>query len=86
MNRTDFTSAEVPQAVPSDASLAHAEASLVSSLPAAGLGFEHIKNHLLNDITPGFTGSSLSPNYYAFTTGGVTDAALFADWVASRLS
>ncbi|KAJ7889891.1 pyridoxal phosphate-dependent transferase [Mycena olivaceomarginata] len=50
---------------------------------ADGLGFEHIKKHILNDVAPAFTGSSRCPNYYAYTTSGVTDAALFADWVAS---
>ncbi|KAJ7489546.1 pyridoxal phosphate-dependent transferase [Mycena latifolia] len=79
----DFTSAEVSQALPSESALQHAEASLLTHLPDVGLGFEHIKKHLLNDIAPAFTGSSRCPNYYAFTTGAVTDAALFADWVGS---
>ncbi|KAJ7083701.1 pyridoxal phosphate-dependent transferase [Mycena belliarum] len=83
MSNLDFTSAEIPQALPSAESLANAEASIVTSLLDAGLGFEHVKKHLLNDIAPGFTGSSRCPNYYAFTTGAVTDAALFADWLAS---
>ncbi|KAJ6460918.1 pyridoxal-dependent decarboxylase [Mycena sanguinolenta] len=79
----DFTSAPVSQAVPTEASLQHATASLIASLPDEGLGFEHIKKHILDDVSPGFTGSSRCPNYYAYTTGGVTDPALFADWVAS---
>ncbi|KAJ7198811.1 pyridoxal phosphate-dependent transferase [Mycena pura] len=79
----DFTTAEVSQAVPSEECLAHARASLVTSLPKTGLGFEHIKKHLLTDIAPAFTGSSRCPNYYAYTTGAVTDAALYADWIAS---
>ncbi|KAJ7231283.1 pyridoxal phosphate-dependent transferase [Mycena haematopus] len=79
----DFTSAAVSQAVPTEACLEHATASLITSLPDEGLGFEHIKSHILKDLSPGFTGSSRCPNYYAYTTGGVTDAALFADWVAS---
>ncbi|KAJ7653300.1 pyridoxal phosphate-dependent transferase [Mycena polygramma] len=79
----DFTSAEVSQAAPTEASLGHAAKSLISSLPEDGLGFERIKKHILSDMAPGFTGSSRCPNYYAYTTGGVTDPALFADWVAS---
>ncbi|KAJ7471312.1 pyridoxal-dependent decarboxylase [Mycena galericulata] len=79
----DFTSAEVSQALPSEECLERAAASLVRSLPEAGLGFENIKKHLLTDIAPGFTGSSRCPTYYAFTTGAVTDAALWADWLAS---
>ncbi|KAF7368958.1 hypothetical protein MVEN_00222100 [Mycena venus] len=79
----DFTSTEVFEAVSSEAYVEHAAASLISSLPDDGLGLEHIKKHLINDIAPGFSGSSRCPTYYAYTTGGVTDAALFADWVAS---
>ncbi|KAF8218293.1 pyridoxal phosphate-dependent transferase [Mycena galopus ATCC 62051] len=82
-NDIDFTSAAVSQAVPTQACLDHAAESLITSLPEDGLGFEHVKKHILTDVAPGFTGSSRCPNYYAYTTGGVTDAALFADWVAS---
>ncbi|KAJ7195491.1 hypothetical protein GGX14DRAFT_676744 [Mycena pura] len=38
------------------------------------------KKHLLTDIAPAFTGSSRD---YAYTTGPITDAALYADWIAS---
>ncbi|KAJ6568454.1 pyridoxal-dependent decarboxylase-like protein [Mycena sp. CBHHK59/15] len=79
----DFTSAEILQAIPNLGSVEHAESSLVTSLPDVGLGFENIKRHLLDDIAPGFTGAPRSPHYYGFTTGGVTDAALFADWIVS---
>ncbi|KAJ7658955.1 putative tyrosine decarboxylase [Mycena rosella] len=79
----DFTNAEVSQAVPSEEELQHAELSFRTSLPDNGLGLQDIQHHILTDIAPGFTGASRSPNYYAYTTGAVTDAALFADWVAS---
>ncbi|KAJ7026134.1 tyrosine decarboxylase [Mycena alexandri] len=79
----DFTSADVPTAAPSVASLQQAEASLVTTLPEGGVGFENMKNHILKDIAVGFAGASRSPNFYADTTGNVTDAALFADWLVS---
>ncbi|KAJ7768513.1 pyridoxal-dependent decarboxylase [Mycena metata] len=82
-NNLDFSSADVSRAVPDEAALQHAQASLIPALPAVGLGFEDVKKHMLDDISPGFTGSSRCPNYYAYTTGAVTDAALFADWLAA---
>ncbi|KAJ7026149.1 pyridoxal phosphate-dependent transferase [Mycena alexandri] len=83
MNNLDFSSADASQAVPDEAALQHAKASLIPTLPAVGLGFGDVKKHILDDISPGFTGSSRCPNYYAYTTGAVTDAALFADWLAA---
>ncbi|KAJ7489547.1 pyridoxal phosphate-dependent transferase [Mycena latifolia] len=70
-------------ALPHHEAIAHAEVSLPVSLPETGLGFEHMKQHLLGDLVPAFNGPSLSPNYYGFVTGGNTDAALFADWLVS---
>jgi hypothetical protein len=52
----DFTSAAVSRAVPTEACIEHAAASLITSLPEDGLGFEHIKKHILNDVAPAFTG------------------------------
>ncbi|KAF4216236.1 hypothetical protein CNMCM8980_006600 [Aspergillus fumigatiaffinis] len=63
--------------------LARARASLPKSLANAGMGYEAAKQHILDDIIPGLNGSSISPNYYGFVTGGVTPAALFADNVVS---
>ncbi|KAJ7768537.1 pyridoxal phosphate-dependent transferase [Mycena metata] len=80
----DFASTDVPTTAPSVTSLQHAQASLVTTLPEHGIGFENIKNHILKDIAVGFTGANRSPNLYAGnTTGHVGDAALFADWLAS---
>jgi hypothetical protein len=56
----DFTTVQVSQAVPSEASLEHAKASLITLLPEEGFGVEHVKKHVLNDIAPGFTGSNWS--------------------------
>ncbi|KAK7052355.1 pyridoxal phosphate-dependent transferase [Favolaschia claudopus] len=81
----DFTNTTVSYSVPTQESLQHATDSLIVSLPEDGLGISRIKDHILNDLAPGFTGSSRCPTYYAFTTGAVTDAALFADWVVSTV-
>jgi glutamate/tyrosine decarboxylase-like PLP-dependent enzyme len=69
--------------LPSAKDLARARASLPQSLANAGIGYEAAKQHILDDIIPGLNGSSISPNYYGFVTGGVTPAALFADNVVS---
>ncbi|KAE8153412.1 pyridoxal phosphate-dependent transferase [Aspergillus avenaceus] len=69
--------------LPSADDLTKARASLPSSLGAEGQGFESTKQHILNDIVPAFNGSSISPHYYGFVTGGVTPAALLADNIVS---
>ncbi|KAJ7083702.1 pyridoxal phosphate-dependent transferase [Mycena belliarum] len=79
----DFRKDESHSALPPPEAIARAEASLPISLPETGLGFDNIKQHLLNDLAPAFNGPSLSSNYYGFITGGVTEAALFADWLVS---
>ncbi|KAF7304259.1 hypothetical protein HMN09_00827200 [Mycena chlorophos] len=79
----DWTNAEVSHSVPTEQRLAKARASLVCKLPEAGLGEAWTQEHLLGEIAPGFTSSSRCASYFAYTTGAVTDAALFADWVAS---
>nr|GAT56092.1 predicted protein [Mycena chlorophos] len=79
----DWTNAEVSHSVPTEQRLAKARESLVCRLPDAGLGEAWTREHLLGEIAPGFTSSSRCASYFAYTTGAVTDAALFADWVAS---
>ncbi|KAF5863716.1 hypothetical protein ETB97_009503 [Aspergillus alliaceus] len=69
--------------LPSAKHLAQARASLPPSLTNEGIGFETTKEHIISDIVPAFNGSSISPNYYGFVTGGVTPAALFADNIVS---
>ncbi|KAJ5826086.1 hypothetical protein N7474_003224 [Penicillium riverlandense] len=69
--------------LPSADELAHARASLPTTLPDTGVGFESIQEHIIQDIVPAFNAGSISPNYYGFVTGGVTPAALFADNVVS---
>ncbi|KLJ10156.1 hypothetical protein EMPG_14446 [Blastomyces silverae] len=69
--------------LPTSTTLAHVRSSLISPLPSAGLGFSETKRHIVNDITPGFNGSSLSANYYGFVVGGITPAALLADNIVS---
>ncbi|EEH11471.1 L-2,4-diaminobutyrate decarboxylase [Histoplasma capsulatum G186AR] len=69
--------------LPTPATVSKARHSLINTLPTTGLGFSETKRHLVDDIIPGFNGSSLSANYYAFVTGGVTPAALLADTIVS---
>ena len=65
--------------LPSPPALYTSTASLLQHLPHDGLGLRKTTDHLLEDIAPGLNGSSLSPNYYGFVTGGCTPAARIAD-------
>ncbi|OJD15449.1 hypothetical protein AJ78_04290 [Emergomyces pasteurianus Ep9510] len=69
--------------IPAPNTLAQVRSSLITSLPTTGLGFSEVKRHIVQDITPGFNGSSISANYYGFVTGGATPAALLADHIVS---
>lgn len=53
--------------------------TLLDHLPEHGRGLEATTDHILQDLTLAFNGSSLSPTYYGFVTGGVTPAARIAD-------
>ncbi|KAI9376594.1 pyridoxal phosphate-dependent transferase [Aspergillus egyptiacus] len=79
----EISHTQKPSVLPDASSLAHARASLQSSLPDDGIGFESARRHVLEDLVPAFNNSSISPNYYGFVTGGVTPAALFADSIVS---
>lgn len=59
--------------------LRRAESDLHYEIPDQGLGIQTTTNHLLGTIGPALNGSSLSPNYYGFVTGGVTPAARVAE-------
>jgi glutamate/tyrosine decarboxylase-like PLP-dependent enzyme len=54
-----------------------------SSLPHQPLSVEGVSEYVSQHILPHLNQSSLSPNYYGFVTGGVTPAALLADWLVS---
>lgn len=69
--------------LPRTDNLARAKESLPDTLPDDGIGLPSTQKHILDDLVPGFNGSSISPNYYGFVTGGATPAALFADNVVS---
>ena len=69
--------------LPTAQSLQKATQTIIQTLPTTGLGLETTAAHLLQDITPGLNGSSLSPNYYGFVTGGHTPISLFADHIVS---
>lgn len=65
--------------LPSANDMETARSSLHTSLPEEGLGASSVEAHLRDDIVPGLTKSSQSPNYYGFVTGGATPAASIAD-------
>jgi glutamate/tyrosine decarboxylase-like PLP-dependent enzyme len=62
--------------------LERARSTLLTSLPAEGIGYEQAQKHLEKDIVPGLNGNSKSPRYYGFVTGGSTPIATFADKLA----
>lgn len=69
--------------LPQPEELSKARSALQRTLPDDGLGFHETKRHLFEEIIPALNGSSISPNYYGFVTGGVTPAALLADNIVS---
>ncbi|KAH7378850.1 pyridoxal-dependent decarboxylase [Pyrenochaeta sp. MPI-SDFR-AT-0127] len=73
------TSPPTSTILPSEQTLAHARAKLISHLPMNGRGLQETISHLHSDLAPAFNASSRSPNYYGFVTGGVTQAAALAD-------
>ncbi|KAJ6551603.1 pyridoxal phosphate-dependent transferase [Mycena capillaripes] len=79
----DSRKADSHDALPPIEAIVHAEASLPASLPDTGMGLEDLKQHVLDDLVPGFNRPNQSSNYYGFITGGSTDAALFADYIVS---
>lgn len=68
--------------LPSQEILENARSSLLTSIPAQGIGFEQAQQHLQRDIVPGLNGNSKSPRYFGFVTGGATPTATFADKLA----
>lgn len=69
--------------LPSSSFLRDSRSSLLQKLPEHGVGVKQTTNHLIGSISPALNGSSLSPNYYGFVTGGVTHAARIADSLVS---
>ncbi|KAJ4348384.1 uncharacterized protein N0V89_009758 [Didymosphaeria variabile] len=65
--------------LPSENIVTQAREKLQKNLSTSGIGFEETIRHIRDDLAPGFNGSSRSPNYYGFVTGGSTPAAALAD-------
>ena len=63
--------------------LERSRSSLSQTILERGSGIETTTAHLLQDIAPTLNGSSLSPNYYGFVTGGITPAARVAEGLVS---
>ena len=80
---TEVLNASNKPTLPTPSQVSHARSSLLEKLPRNGLGIPQTTDHLLKDITPALNGSSLSPSYYGFVTGGVTPAARMAEGVVS---
>ena len=74
----------VENVLPSQQELEKARRSLPKSLPSEGIGLEKVQRHIQEDLVPGFSRVSKSPNYYGFVTGGTTPAALLADKIVSE--
>ncbi|KAL8782745.1 MAG: hypothetical protein Q9213_005123 [Squamulea squamosa] len=75
--------AHAHRTLPQDAQIQEARNKLTSKIPNGGYGIEKTTTHLLDDIAPALNGQALSPNYYAFVTGGVTPAARVAEILVS---
>lgn len=73
----------IPAVLPTLSAIERAESSLPTILIDEGIGLERLQEHFSKDIILALNGSSLSPNYYGFVTGGVTPAALIADRIVS---
>ncbi|KAL5366467.1 pyridoxal phosphate-dependent transferase [Aspergillus floccosus] len=71
--------------LPSPTTLAHGMQSLPSHLPPRGRGLSQTIHHLLQDIAPAVSSSSLSSRYFGFVTGGTAPAARLADYLVTTL-
>ena len=71
--------------LPAKSTLIHAVQSLPAQLPSHGLGLSHTAQHLVQDIAPAVSSSSLSSRYFGFVTGGTTPAARLADYLVTTL-
>ena len=69
--------------LPDQTSLNKSAMSLLDKLPEKGYDVEKTTEHLLEDIAPALSGSSLLPNYYGFVVGGITPAARVGESLVS---
>lgn len=58
---------------------------LPTQLPSHGLGLSYTTQHLVQDIAPAVSSSSLSSRYFGFVTGGTTPAPRLADYLVTTL-
>ena len=71
-----------PFVLPTAKAIQNARSHILTQLPSNGIGADAIRDHIQNDLVPGFNQPSKSPNYYGFVTGGATPAATMADMIA----
>ncbi|GES62898.1 tyrosine decarboxylase [Aspergillus terreus] len=71
--------------LPSPSSLSRGVQSLPVHLPPHGRGLSQTVDHLLQDIAPAISSSSLSSRYFGFVTGGTAPAARLADYLVTTL-
>jgi len=84
MNNQTTRPKDHPPVLPSPSVLAHSRSQLLYHLPNTGLGDNATQSHLLDSIVPALNGSSKSPHYYGFVTGGSTPIASFADNLVTK--
>ncbi|KIV99844.1 uncharacterized protein PV09_08513 [Verruconis gallopava] len=69
--------------LPPASALEKARAELIKQLSDGGLGEQATEDLVRDSVCPGLSGSSQTPNYYGFVTGGATPVAKFADNVVT---
>ncbi|KAF9885960.1 hypothetical protein FE257_012135 [Aspergillus nanangensis] len=82
---TILQNARTRNILPTPDTLSRAVQSLPSHLPPHGQGLSQTTEHLLHDIAPAVSSSSLSSRYFGFVTGGTTPAARLADYLVTTL-
>ncbi|KAF1970346.1 PLP-dependent transferase [Bimuria novae-zelandiae CBS 107.79] len=65
--------------LPSEEVVTQARKKIQKHLTQSGFSFGETIRHIQEDLAPGFNGSSRSPHYYGFVTGGSTPVAALAD-------
>lgn len=65
--------------LPSQETLEQVRSKILDHIPDQGLGHDQTKQHVEQDLVPGFNGAAQSPHYYGFVTGGSLPISRLAD-------